>query len=264
MFRNKHDGPLNASQEVLNMPPFQELVAPIIRYITSNNLRRTVFLASNVAESKEQIAQRFIEQSIRVCQVSSVDKDLRHPDYIENKIRPLCDDCLDVAFSEWSYLARATKLIAQLGMHCLDKNGTCFSPRHRILGRASSFSHVAATYAHVPTTTITSMKDLDPADFYPPGFRTLTRERPFPHACKLDSVRSPASLRLPRRPRRRRAGVVCTASTPSTRPLRLAASAAMACCYAIDTRPRRFDHAGETRVHDVPRSARYTATRWGE
>ena len=33
------------------------------------------------------------------------------------------------------------------------------------------------------------MKDLDPASFYPPGFRTLTRERPFPHACKLDSVR---------------------------------------------------------------------------
>ena len=226
------------------MPPFQELVAPIIRYITSNNLRRTVFLASNVAESKEQIAKRFEEQNVVVCQVASVDKDLRHPDYIENKIRPLCDDCLDVAFSEWSYLARATKLIAQLGMHCLDKNGTCFSPRHRILGRASSFSHVAATYAHVPTTTITSMKDLDPASFYPPGFRTLTRERPFPHACKLDSVRSPASLR-------------CTASTPSTRPLRLAAVAAMACCYAIDTRPRRFDHAGETRVHDVSGSTRH-------
>jgi hypothetical protein len=189
MFRNKHDGPLNASAEVMRMPPFQELVGPIIRYITANNLRRTVFLASNVAESKAQIAQRFMEQNVVVCQVSSVDKDLRHPDYIENKIRPLCDDCLDVAFSEWSYLARATHLIAQLGMHCLDKNGTCFSPRHRILGRASSFSHVAATYAHVPTTTITSMKDLDPADFYPPGFRTLTRERPFPHACKLDSVR---------------------------------------------------------------------------
>ncbi len=251
MFRNKHDGPLNASAEVMRMPPFQELVGPIIRYITANNLRRTVFLASNVAESKAQIAKRFEEQNVVVCQVASVDKDLRHPDYIENKIRPLCDDCLDVAFSEWSYLARATKLIAQLGMHCLDKNGTCFSPRHRILGRASSFSHVAATYAHVPTTTITSMKDLDPADFYPPGFRTLTRERPFPHACKLDSVRSPASLRLPRRPRRRRAGGLCTASTPSTRPLRLAAIAAMACCYAIDTRPRRFDHAGETRVHDV-------------
>ena len=116
----------------------------------------------------------------------SVDKDLRHPDYIENKIRPLCDDCLDVAFSEWSYLARATHLIAQLGMHCLDKNGTCFSPRHRILGRASSFSHVAATYAHVPTTTNYVDegfdRDPDPADFYPPGFRTLTRERPFPHA----------------------------------------------------------------------------------
>ena len=41
------------------MPPFQELVSPIIRYITANNLRRTVFLASNVAESKAQQRQRF-------------------------------------------------------------------------------------------------------------------------------------------------------------------------------------------------------------
>ena len=37
MFRNKHDGPLNASAEVMRMPPFQELVGPIIRYITANN-----------------------------------------------------------------------------------------------------------------------------------------------------------------------------------------------------------------------------------
>lgn len=189
MFRNKHDGPRNVSLEVLRMPPFKDLVLPIAKYITSHNLRRTVFLASNVAISKAEIAQRFVEQNISVCQVFSEDKELRHPDYIENKIRPLCDDCLDVAFAEWSSLARATKLIAQLGMHCLDRNGTCLSPKDRILGRASSFSHVAATYAHVPTTTITSGDDLDSTTFYPPGFRTLTRDRPFPHACKLDAFR---------------------------------------------------------------------------
>ena len=48
------------------------------------------------------------------------------------------------------YLARARHLVAQLGMHCLDDAGTCLSPKDRILGRASSFSHVAATFAEVP------------------------------------------------------------------------------------------------------------------
>ena len=30
---------------------------------------------------------------------------------------------------------------------------------------------------------------MDSTTFYPPGFRTLTRDRPFPHACKLDAFR---------------------------------------------------------------------------
>ena len=94
MFRNKHDGPLNASAEVMRMPPFQELVGPIIRYITANNLRRTVFLAPTSPSRKTQIDETIYGTNVVVCQVSSVDKDLRHPDYIENKIRPLCDDCL--------------------------------------------------------------------------------------------------------------------------------------------------------------------------
>ena len=172
------------------LPPFWELVRPIARYIAGRGLRKTVFLASNVAASKREIANRFVDFGVVVCEVPSSVQLLKHPDKME---RPqyFCDDCIDVTFSEWMsfrprgssfdesrrrrgrdvdspwrrvdaaaatrpyerdgrrYLARARHLVAQLGMHCLDDAGTCLSPKDRILGRASSFSHVAATVAEV-------------------------------------------------------------------------------------------------------------------
>ena len=71
--------------------------------------------------------------------VSSVDKDLRHPDYIENKIRPLCDDRLACVFrvellgASHSYGAAGHALSGQ-------ERDLLLAPSPD-LGRASSFSH---------------------------------------------------------------------------------------------------------------------------
>jgi len=58
-------------------------------------------------------------------------------------------------------------------------------PRERILGRRSSFSLTAATYAGAPTVALASGEDLDPATFSPPGFRP---EKGLTHACSARPV----------------------------------------------------------------------------
>ena len=160
-----------------DLPPFEEVAKPVVDYLEREGLRKKIFLAGNVPAAKAAVAARFVDAGVVVCAVDADADVVRHPnkladDNLDMRNDPsLCDDCLDVTFGEWSYLAKATKLVVQLGMHCVG-DGDCLDPRERIYGRRSSFSLSAATFAAVPSTIIVDpAAPLDPADFTPPGYR---------------------------------------------------------------------------------------------
>ncbi|KAH8071146.1 hypothetical protein JL721_4577 [Aureococcus anophagefferens] len=159
-----------------DLPPFEEVAKPVVDYLEREGLRKRIFLAGNVPAAKAAVAARFVD-AVVVCAVDADADVVRHPNKLANdnldmrNDPSLCDDCLDVTFGEWSYLAKATKLVVQLGMHCVG-DGDCLDPRERIYGRRSSFSLSAATFAAVPSTIIVDpAAPLDPADFTPPGYR---------------------------------------------------------------------------------------------
>lgn len=176
---------------ILDLPPFEELVAPLAALIRARRWRRTVFLAANLVDVKRFVAARLAAAGLVVCAVDASADELRHPARMGNDRQrdsddaTLCKACLDVTFSEWAFLARAERLVAQIGMHCLEPAPgapPCADPRERILGRRSSFSLTAATVAGANTTILVG-DDVPPLS--PPGRRP---ESGLAHACSATPV----------------------------------------------------------------------------
>ena len=92
---------------------WERLAGYVARYVQKHQLRARVYIASNHAAVRDELAQRLRERGVGACfiddaRVAMHSSDARHTNFTD-----------DAAVTDWLHLAEAARLILQLGLGCV-------------------------------------------------------------------------------------------------------------------------------------------------